>query len=157
MRSRIARLERILRYRARLERLAEGELATAKRVSGERRARLVAAESARRALLAEGGPARTGEVDPVLMETELVYARLLGRRIESRRGALRAAEREESVRLEALLERRRARRALELLIERREERERRLRDRREKARLDEVASSRWWRAHSEEVDHADLR
>lgn len=157
MRGRIARLGRILRYRARLERLAEGELAAAKRVSGERRVRLVAAESARRALLVEGGPAPTGEVDPGLMETELAYARLLGRRIESRRGALRAAEREEAVRLEALLERRRARRALELLIERREERERRRRDRREKARLDEVASSRWWRAHHEEVDHADLR
>ncbi len=157
MKGRIARLERILRHRERLERLAEGEFAEARRLAAARRERLGAVESARRVLLTRGGPPPAGTVDHDVLQTEVAYRLLLLRRMEARRGALQAAEREEAARLDALLERRRARRAIEVVIERREERERKRRQRRERARLDEVAASRWWRSLQEEAADANPR
>lgn len=155
MKRSLRRIARLVSYRERLERVAERSLAEARRAALVRAERLAATRSAREALLREGGAPRSGTVELELLVTGQAHGRQLLRLAEAQAAALAHARELERQRLAELLDRRRERRALELLFERR--RALWLRDERRCAmeRLDEFATVRWWRArggHSDEEE-----
>jgi len=148
----LRRIARLVAYRERLERVAERSLADARRAALIRAERLAATRSARELLLREGGPPGRGPVELELLLTGQAHGRELLRLAEAQAAALAHARERERERLAALLDRRRERRALELLFERR--RAQWLREERRRAieRLDEFASVRWWRSRTGEED-----
>ena len=138
------RLRRLVRYRERLERLQELELAGAQRLY---RARLGALESAQdereRALdagIAAGGPVNTAD-----LLARVDYLRRADREIGARRAALAHSLDDVAEEREALMERRRDRKAMETLLDRRLEEDRVEALREERRRIDEVAVTRWKR------------
>lgn len=136
------RLKRLVRYRERLERRQEGELAAQLRLHARREEALAASEGERESLLDTPSPGR-GPLDPALLSCGAAYAVRLERDIAARRSALaRSAEDVEAERAE-LMERSRDRKAMETLLDHRIREERQRRSRADIARLDEQAGIRW--------------
>lgn len=138
------RLERLVAYRARLERTQELELAKAAALHAEKLRAVDERVQAREALFAAGLP-RGGDVDPAELAAASAYVRRLEREIAARRAAAAHAERGVEVQRGVLLERRRDRRAMEILLERRRAEQALAGRRRETAHIDELAVTRWVR------------
>jgi flagellar export protein FliJ len=136
------RLRRLVKQRERLEHVQEGVLAAATRLHTERLGALDAVCAARLALFDEG-LVRGGAVDPATLASASAYVVRLERDIEARRAALaHSAAGVEAERLR-LLERRRDRKAMEVLLDH-QLAEQRLRQQRAAGLvLDEIASNRW--------------
>jgi flagellar export protein FliJ len=140
-------LKRLIRYRERLERLQEKELALRLRRQDERRAALAAVIDARRTLI-EAPVVPPGRVQPGLLLAAEAYLQALGRHEGARRAALDLSAQEVADERARLLERRRDRRALEVVLERHLAAER-LREGRDASRqLDEAGATRWLRGEA---------
>ena len=142
------RLKRILDHRERLERLQEGQLAAAARRRDERAAALKDTETRREEIFAAGAPA-AGRLDALELHTNALAIIALEREALARSSALAHSEREVERERDVMLERRRDRKAMETLLDRRLEAERRERLRSEALRLDELAGIRWTQATRE--------
>ncbi len=156
MKRSLRRIARLISYRERLERAAERSLAEARRAALVRAERLAATRSARETLLREGGPPPSGTVELELLVTGQAHGRQLLRLAEAQAAALAHAREQEGQRLAALLDRRRERRALELLLQRRRALWLREERRRAMERLDEFATVRWWRGRSGTGDEEEV-
>jgi flagellar export protein FliJ len=133
-----ARLKRLVRYRAQVERIQEQRLGQAIRAHAERVARVAEARDERAAALAH-------EVgcDATELQTLIDYLVRIGREIAARTAAAaHAATVVESERT-LLLEKSRDRKAIESMLEHRLDLDRRKRQRLETKRLDDVAGQRW--------------
>src|SRR5512140_2203201 len=117
------RLRRLVRYRERLERIQELELAGAQRLY---QARLRALESAQddRERALDVGIAAGGPIDPGELLARVDYLRRADREIGARRSALAHSADDVAEERNALMERRRDRKAMETLLDRRLEEDR---------------------------------
>lgn len=136
------RLRRLVKYRERLERLQELELAAAQRRRVERE-RALGESRRQRSDLLDAGPPASGSVDPEDLWSGTVYLARLDREINARVAALAHSLDEVAGEREQLLEKRRDRRAMETLLEHGEAGERLRRGRAETKRIDELAVRRW--------------
>jgi flagellar export protein FliJ len=136
------RLQRLVKHRERLERLQEIQLGQAQRKRVERQRALDDSRRQRHQLL-DSGPPASGAVDPDDLWSANVYLGRLDREIGARQAALAHSIDEVAVERERLLERRRDRRAVETLLERRQEEEHLRRSRADIKRIDELATRRW--------------
>jgi flagellar export protein FliJ len=135
------RLKRLIRQRDLLERLQRRELAEAIRLRDRRAHALGEAHASRDQLLQPAAPGRPVDIADLLAGA--AYLRRLNRDIAARQAALHHSEEDVAEERALLLERRRDRRALELLLERRQAEER-LRLARATARqLDDLVAARW--------------
>ena len=136
------RLRRLVRYRERLERLQELELAAAQRLYQARLSALESAQDERERALDEG-VAASGPVDTHDLLARIDYLRRAEREIGARRAALAHSADDVAEERGVLLERRRDRKAMEVLLDRRLEEDRVQARRDETRRIDEVAVTRW--------------
>lgn len=140
----VQRLRKLARYRARLERVQEAQLALARRDSMLRESSLQESRERLEALLSLEA-ANRGEVDPLVLASGSGYAIRMNREIEMRTRALqhyRSLEESERQQVVAL---RRDRRAMESLLERELERQAEEERRTQAQRLDERAGQAWIR------------
>ena len=136
------RLQRLVKHRERLERLQEERLAEARQQHVRRERALAETESRRDGLYESGAPA-SGAVDPGEWAAAGAYLVRLQREIGARKAALaHSAETVEGERRE-LMERRRDVKAIETLLDHRQEEERLLASRADIKRIDELAGRRW--------------
>jgi flagellar export protein FliJ len=134
-------LKRLVSYRERLERLQEHELARAMQTMAAREQALAEKQLLRREYLAS--TVSRGRIDPVELASGAAYHQRLERDIEARTAALQHSAglvAEERVRV---LERRRDRKAMEALLERRIAADRLEHNRAAVAAIDEAAITRW--------------
>ncbi len=136
------RLRRLVKYRERLERLQELQLAAARRRRVERE-RALGESRDQRANLLDAGPPTSGPVAPEDLWLATIYLARVDREIGAREAALAHSIAEVAREREQLLEKRRHRRAMETLLERREADERLHFGRTEIKRIDEMAARRW--------------
>jgi flagellar export protein FliJ len=136
------RLKRLVTQRERLERIQEGELAEAQRLLLRREHALDESRQQRAAVLDAGAPAR-GPIDPADFLAAVAYLRRVEREIGAREAALAHSEADVAEERGVLLERRRDRKAVETLLDRRLEEERIARNRADIKRIDELATNRW--------------
>lgn len=141
------RLKRLVRYRERLERLQELELAQAMRLYNVRLGALEAAVGDRERALDAGTPA-TGNVDVAGLLSGIDYLRRASREISAKQAALAHSENDVAEERESLLGRRRDRKAMETLLDHRLEQDRVDGLRAETRRIDELAITRWKRANA---------
>ncbi len=137
------RLRRLVKHRERLERLQEQELAEALRHFRRREDALHESLGNREALLDFGRS--SGTVDVASLHAELAYLRRVDREILARRAALQHSANDVEEERSELLARRRDRKAIETLLDRRLEEERIERNRAELRFIDELATTRWRR------------
>jgi flagellar export protein FliJ len=137
------RIRRLVRHRERLEHQQEGELAVALRLHAQREGALAAAAGRREALLEDGSAAGAAQVDPQVLASGAACAVRFQRDIDSRRTALALSEDDVAAERQALMERRRDRKAMELLLERRLAEERERKEHAAAAGLDEAGANRW--------------
>lgn len=142
------RLKRILAHRERLERLQEVRLADANRRREERAVALQGARVRREEIFASGVPS-SGRLDTGGLHANALAIVALEREILARTSALTHSDQEVAGERTELLERRRDRKAMETLLDRRLEMERSTRIRKEALRLDEQAGIRWVQAARE--------
>ncbi len=135
------RLRRLIRQRELLERLQQRELAEAIALRNRRAAALAEARTSRELLL-QAGP-QPGPVDVTDRIAAAAYLVRIERDIAARDAALAHSEEDVAEERAALMERRRDRRAFELLLERRHAAERLERDRTLARQLDELVAARW--------------
>lgn len=135
------RLQRLVKHRERLERLQEQELAGALRLYRRREEALTESLGNRHALLALELPA--GPLDIADAEAGMVYLRRVDREILARRAALLHSANDVEEERAELLARRRDRKAIEALRDRRLEEERIERNRAQLRFIDELAATRW--------------
>jgi flagellar export protein FliJ len=136
------RLKRLVSQRERLERIQEGELAEAQRLLLRRQHALDESRQQRAAVLDAGAPAR-GPIDPADFLAAVAYLRRVEREIGAREAARGHSEADVAEERGVLLERRRDRKAVETLLDRRLEEERIARNRADVKRIDELATNRW--------------
>lgn len=136
------RLRRLVRYRERLERLQEMELASAQRLYQVRREALDAATGDRERTLDIAVPAQ-GAVNTADLMSRVDYLGRAQREIGARQAALAHSEDDVAEERAALLEKRRDRKAMEALLEHRLEAGRIEANRAELRRIDEMAVTRW--------------
>lgn len=140
----IRRLRRLAEHRSRIERIQELKLASARRATLDRLAALQDSRGRLDAMLALGN-ASHGEADPTLLNAGSGYLVRMGREINARTAALQHVSAIENEERQAVLNRRRDRRAMESLLERELARAAQELRRAEGAALDEHASTSWWR------------
>jgi flagellar export protein FliJ len=133
-----------VKHRERLERLQEQELAGALRLYRRREDALTESLGNREALL-DAGLAAAGPVDIADLHARLAYLRRVDREIVARRAALQHSAGDVEEERSELLIRRRDRKAIETLLDRRLEEERLERNRAELRLIDELATTRWRR------------
>lgn len=138
------RLRRLVKHRERLERLQEQELAEALRLHRRREEALDESLGNREALL-DVGRSGSGAIDVGGLQAELAYLRRVDREILSRRAALQHSANDVEEERTELLGRRRDRKAIETLLDRRLEEERIEANRAELRLIDELATTRWRR------------
>jgi len=135
------RLQRLVKHRERLERLQEGELASALRLYRRREEALTESLDNRESLLATAHPA--GPLEVADAEAAMAYLRRVDREILARRAALQHSASDVEEERTELLARRRDRKAIETLRDRRLEEERIERNRAQLRFIDELAATRW--------------
>jgi flagellar export protein FliJ len=138
------RLKRLVKHRERLERLQEQELAEAQRLH-RRREDALNESIGNREMLLDGGRPDAGAVDLAALDAELAYLRRVDREIVARGAALQHSANDVEQERTELLSRRRDRKAIETLLDRRLEEERIARNRAELRFIDELATTRWRR------------
>ena len=137
------RLKRLVKQRERLEKLQEGELAEAMRLYRRREDALNESVGNREALLDTSFGERALDIADLLAAGD--YLRRVDREIVARKSALeRSANDVEEERAE-LMAKRRDRKAMEALLDKRLEEERIERARAELRLIDELATTRWRR------------
>jgi flagellar export protein FliJ len=137
------RLRRLMKQRERLERLQEKELAEALRLHARRAEALDESHSNREALL--GVELGQGPLDLADLEAGMLYLRRVDREIEARSAALAHSANDVDEERGELMLKRRDRKAIEALLEKRLEEERLARKRAELRLIDELAVTRWQR------------
>jgi flagellar export protein FliJ len=137
------RLKRLVKQRERLERLQEAELAEAMRLYVRREEALNESRSNRDAFL--DAPIETGPLDLADLEAGMLYLRRVDREITARSAALATSANDVAEERNELMLRRRDRKAMDALLEKRLEEERIARNRAEIRLIDELAVTRWQR------------
>lgn len=145
------RLERLIRQRTLAERLQRRELAQAIAFRDLRARALAEAQATHETLLATGP--RTGTIDIADLLATTAYLLRLERDIDTRRAALADSEEDVAEERAVLMERRRDRRALELLLQRRRAQEQLQRARAEQRRIDDLVAARWRPAQTAPQEH----
>jgi|GEM_PF-6142927 len=135
------RLKRLVKQRERLEKLQEGELAEATRLYRRREEALNESLGNRAQLLDARAPA--GRLDVADFLAAAHYLRRVEREIGARRAALEHSAHDVEEERAELLARRRDRKAMEALLDKRLEQERKERARAERLLIDELATTRW--------------
>lgn len=135
------RLRRLVKQRERLEKLQEGELAEALRLYRRREDALNESKANREALL--DGPSAGGAVDIADLLATGEYLRRVDREIVARGAALQHSANDVEEERAELMVRRRDRKAMEALLDKRLEEERIERARAELRLIDELATTRW--------------
>ncbi|MCC6961508.1 MAG: flagellar export protein FliJ [Dehalococcoidia bacterium] len=135
------RLRRLVKQRERLEKLQEGELAEALRLYRRREDALNESKANREALL--DGPSAGGAVDLADLLAAGEYLRRVDREIVARGAALQHSANDVEEERAELMVRRRDRKAMEALLDKRLEEERIERARAELRLIDELATTRW--------------
>ncbi|HNM77126.1 MAG TPA: flagellar export protein FliJ [Tepidiformaceae bacterium] len=135
------RLRRLVKQRERLEKLQEGELAEALRLYRRREDALNESKANREALL--DGPSTGGAVDLADLLAAGEYLRRVDREIVARGAALQHSANDVEEERAELMVRRRDRKAMEALLDKRLEEERIERARAELRLIDELATTRW--------------
>ena len=135
------RLKRLVKQRERLEKLQEGELAEALRLYRRREDALNESLGNREQLMETA--AADGPLDMADFLAAAAYLRRVDREIGARRSALEHSENDVAEERNELLERRRDRKAMEALLDKRLEEERVERTRAEMRLIDELATTRW--------------
>lgn len=135
------RLKRLIRQRELLERLQQRELAEAVALRDRRAAALAEAHRSRELLFDAGTPG--GPVDVADLIAGAAYLARIERDIAARAAALAHSEDDVAEERAALMERRRDRRAFELLLDRRLAAERIERERAQARQLDDLVAARW--------------
>lgn len=136
------RLRRLVTYRERLEHLQEQELAEAQRLFVVRMNALTQSRQERERFLDTPVPDR-GPVSAPDLAAGLHYRDRIEREIGARQAAVAHSEADVAEEREVLLARRRDRKAMEALLDRRLEEERIARARADIKRIDELAINRW--------------
>jgi len=130
-----------VKQRERLEKLQEGELASALRLYRKREEALNESNANRGMLLTmESGAAQVDIADQVAAG---YYLKRLDREILARQAALAHSANDVDEERTELMAKRRDRKAMETLLEKRLEEERIQRNRAERALIDELATTRW--------------
>jgi len=140
------RLNRLVKHRERLERIQEGALGAELRAQAERQRALDETRGQRHELYEAGGPPG-GPVDLALLDASIAFLGRLERDEGARLSALAASQRAVAEERELLLERRRDRKAMEALLDRRVEADRLEAQRAERKRIDELGVIRWQAAN----------
>lgn len=135
------RLRRLVKQRERLEKLQEGELAEALRLYRRREDALNESKANREALL--DGPSTGGAVDIADLLAAGEYLRRVDREIVARGAALQHSANDVEEERAELMVRRRDRKAMEALLDKRLEEVRIERARAELRLIDELATTRW--------------
>lgn len=135
------RLKRLVRHRERLERLQERQFGAALAVEARRRAALEESRFNREQLLRHGESGGPVDVAGSLAAAE--YLRRVDGEITARGAALAHSREEVEDERAALLDRRRDRKAVETLLDRRLEEQRLEAARAELRSFDELATARW--------------
>lgn len=135
------RLKRLVKQRERLEKLQEGELAEALRLFRKREDSLNESIANREQLMDTA--AAEGPLDMADFIAAGAYLRRVDREIGARRAALEHSAIDVEEERNELLLRRRDRKAMETLLEKRLEEERVERTRAEMRLIDELATTRW--------------
>lgn len=135
------RLRRLVKQRERLEKLQEGELAEAMRLYRRREDALNESIGNREALLDTAFGGNALDIADLLAAGD--YLGRVDREIAARRAALQHSASDVEEERAELMDRRRDRRAMETLLERRLEEERIERTRAEMRLIDELATTRW--------------
>lgn len=135
------RLKRLVRQRERLEKLQEGELAEALRLYRRREDALNESLDNRDALLDTSFAERAIDIADRLAAAE--YLRRVDREIVARRAALEHSANDVEEERAELMAKRRDRKAIEALLDKRLEEERIERARAELRLIDELATTRW--------------
>lgn len=135
------RLRRLVKQRERLEKLQEGELAEALRLYRRREDALNESKANREALL--DGPSTGGAVDLADLLAAGEYLRRVDREIVARGAALQHSANDVEEERAELMVRRRDRKAMEALLDKRLEEVRIERARAELRLIDELATTRW--------------
>ena len=136
------RLEKLVSYRERLEHVQEGKLGIAQRAHQERERTLAETRARRESLFAAGAPS-AGAFEPVDLEGGLAYVGRLDREIAATNAALVHSANAVNFERNQLLNRRRDRKAMETLLDKEREAQRRAALRSEQQALDEVALRNW--------------
>lgn len=137
------RLKRLVKQRERLERLQETEFAEAMRLYVRREEALNESKGNRDAFL--DAPIDTGPLDLADLEAGMHYLRRVDREITARSAALATSANDVEEERGELMLRRRDRKAMEALLEKRLEEQRIARNRAELRLIDELAVTRWQR------------
>lgn len=135
------RLRRLVKQRERLEKLQEGELAAATRLYRRREDALNESLGNREQLMESA--ANDGPLDVADFLAAGAYLRRVDREIGARRAALEHSANDVEEERNELLLRRRDRKAMEALLDKRLEEERIERSRAESRLIDELATTRW--------------
>ena len=135
------RLKRLVKQRERLEKLQEGELAEAMRLYRKREDALNESLGNREQLM--DSAAEEGPLDMADFLAAGAYLRRIDREIGARRAALDHSANDVEEERNELLLRRRDRKAMEALLDKRLEEERVERARAELRFIDELATTRW--------------
>lgn len=135
------RLRRLVKQRERLEKLQEGELAAATRLYRRREDALNESLGNREQLMES--TANDGPLDVADFLAAGAYLRRVDREIGARRAALEHSANDVEEERNELLLRRRDRKAMEALLDKRLEEERIERARAESRLIDELATTRW--------------
>ena len=135
------RLKRLVRQRERLEKLQEGELAEAMRLYRRREDALNESLDNRDALLGASFGERAIDIADALAAGD--YLRRVDREIIARRSALEHSANDVEEERSELMAKRRDRKAMEALLDKRLEEERIERARAELRLIDELATTRW--------------
>lgn len=135
------RLRRLVKQRERLEKLQEGELAEALRLYRRREDALNESKANREALL--DGPSTGSALDLADLLAAGEYLRRVDREIVARGAALQHSANDVEEERAELMVRRRDRKAMEALLDKRLEEERIERARAELRLIDELATTRW--------------
>lgn len=136
------RLRRLLKHRERLERIQEMELAEAQRLYFTRLTALSESEAQRDRYLDTPVP-QSGRVHPADLNAGADYLRRVEREIGARAAAVTHSEADVAEERDELLVRRRDRKAIEALLDRRLEEARIAYNRADIKRIDELAINRW--------------
>lgn len=136
------RLRRLVKHRERLERIQEMELAEAQRLYFTRLTALSESEAQRNRYLDTPVP-QSGRVHPADLSAGADYLRRVEREIGARAAAVTHSEADVAAERDELLARRRDRKAIETLLDRRLEEERIAYNRADIKRIDELAINRW--------------
>jgi flagellar export protein FliJ len=137
------RLKRLVKQRERLEKLQEGELAEAMRLYRRREDALNESVGNREALLDTSFGERALDIADLLAAGD--YLRRVDREIVARKSALEHSANDVEEERAELMAKRRDRKAMEALLDKRLEEERIERARAELRLIDELATTRWRR------------